>query len=626
MTNKQNHSISRLFVTALLVTITLLTACKKIDSLSINGQKKAKGAEQFFTINTTTDPLINRVVQRLKDISVNNNNYVQHIVDKYGFAYWNKWLTYENGNSYSSRSQNSNGDTIVVIPLVQNTDTTVNSYLEATIGDSISIEFHNKIEYATVPFSTSNKLCNDAEKVALLYMHLSNVVFNTTQFKVLDKRLFHQSANYADTGLVTRFVKIEAVSNSGRAQLLAINLCYNITVWTIGMNWHCVGCTGPCDMCTAQCVDYYVTSNTELQCFTDYIETGSGSGSGGGGGGGGSWTPTSYSMNSIYLADLLQLPIAKKDWLNSHPAEAQYVYDFLEESRNIDPEEDPLPVGYTPIQSINVAKAAIEIAFNYSLYIYTEPPYNAIKQYFPNIGGTITQQSDIFWSYFTFHAASSKDMNPGFTDFQHYLYGLSKINDCTLLQSATGFTVANLNTNYLQTISGLGLNAGFLNQSPINSTTDLTPVEFKRKTITNPQGKKIDIVWYKDNVTGKITFGDRGQLREVLGLPKGDPRVAHHIVPVNVCIDNTNGGQVIQVLGAKGLFHMNQSGNGIPISTPGSHPAYDARVRFHLNNIWIQNQNNITTMNTSVITLIQQIRNLFISYPTYTPTQIATLF
>jgi hypothetical protein len=317
--------------------------------------------------------------------------------------------------------------------------------------------------------------------------------------------------------------------------------------------------------------------------------------------GGGGTSSTTYSYNSLYLTDILHLNASHRDWLNNHENEAQEIADFIEQSNEADPELDPQPLEYQPVQAMQAAKAVTQVLTSSSLYSYDEPTYNLLKQYVPIINGSTAQQVDIFWSNFSFHAASSADINPDYSPIQHYLYAFFQLCNSNVNNTFTGLSVVNLTTNYFQTITGQGLNAVFVNQAPILSTTDLTPIEFKRKTITNANGKKIDLVWYKDNVTNKITFGDRGQRRDILGIPKGDPRIAHHIMPVGVCngtlaSNYTNFHPAIQLLGSKGDFHMNQIENGIPNNNSGDHTTYTNNVKTKLDALWATYQQSGSTV------------------------------
>jgi len=83
--------------------------------------------------------------------------------------------------------------------------------------------------------------------------------------------------------------------------------------------------------------------------------------------------------------------------------------------------------------------------------------------------------------------------------------------------------------------------------------------------------------WYKET-NGIIRFGDRRLLRKVLGLAKGDSRVAHHIIPWE-----KDGHDLIQMAAAGGenSFHLNSLLNGIPLTAvqhTGSHANYTSLV------------------------------------------------
>lgn len=85
---------------------------------------------------------------------------------------------------------------------------------------------------------------------------------------------------------------------------------------------------------------------------------------------------------------------------------------------------------------------------------------------------------------------------------------------------------------------------------------------------------RVKLVW---KVVGNVvTFGDRGQLRKILGMGSSavDPRQAHHIIPWN-----KQSKEIVQKAAkSSNAFHMNEALNGIPLSTAvhnGSHANYD---------------------------------------------------
>lgn len=65
---------------------------------------------------------------------------------------------------------------------------------------------------------------------------------------------------------------------------------------------------------------------------------------------------------------------------------------------------------------------------------------------------------------------------------------------------------------------------------------------------------------------GFITFGNRGQLRKVLGLAKGNPNQAHHII---AWASEVTEHVVVQRAATNG-FHMNEAVNGLAVAHGGT--------------------------------------------------------
>jgi hypothetical protein len=71
-----------------------------------------------------------------------------------------------------------------------------------------------------------------------------------------------------------------------------------------------------------------------------------------------------------------------------------------------------------------------------------------------------------------------------------------------------------------------------------------------------------------------------GELRSALGLAKGDPRVAHHTIPV------TEAGHPVVQAAMRGGFDFNGAENGtIVLRQAGNHPTYTASVRQQLDDL-----------------------------------------
>jgi hypothetical protein len=105
-----------------------------------------------------------------------------------------------------------------------------------------------------------------------------------------------------------------------------------------------------------------------------------------------------------------------------------------------------------------------------------------------------------------------------------------------------------------------------------------------------------------------IDFGDRNLLRRVLGLAKGDPRIAHHIIPW----EHAEHELVQKAAQGNGAFHLNELLNGIPLTTvqhSGSHSAYNARVLARLEALKVSLTNSGTFTPANARTQIENLVN-----------------
>lgn len=136
---------------------------------------------------------------------------------------------------------------------------------------------------------------------------------------------------------------------------------------------------------------------------------------------------------------------------------------------------------------------------------------------------------------------------------------------------------------------------------------------FKHAKLTLQIGsKKTNLVWTL-LTNGIVHFGNRRQLRTVLGLT--DSRQAHHLIPWEF-IENS---VVQKAAKSSKSFHMNEALNGIPLSKSihvegRAHTAYNARVAAALNAIEARNLNADDTYD-ELMLLISRIRTAIINHP-----------
>lgn len=153
-----------------------------------------------------------------------------------------------------------------------------------------------------------------------------------------------------------------------------------------------------------------------------------------------------------------------------------------------------------------------------------------------------------------------------------------------------GGEVADLINGVLYTIEGDKLNAtlSYASAIPVAGwSTASVKFAIKIKDVSQTAytvSTKVKLVW--KNVDGVIKFGDRGQLRKVLGMGTSavDARQAHHIIPWA----KQSHPAVQKAAKSSNAFHMNEALNGIPLNNAvhnGSHANYDNLVQIRLNAI-----------------------------------------
>jgi hypothetical protein len=165
----------------------------------------------------------------------------------------------------------------------------------------------------------------------------------------------------------------------------------------------------------------------------------------------------------------------------------------------------------------------------------------------------------------------------------------------------------------LYSIEGDGLNATLSFASAIPFVGWFSAgTKMGLKVIATTTGKT-KLIWKMTG--GVISFGQRGQLRKVLGLLPGNPAQAHHIIPWN-----KQSKSIVQRASKSGnAFHMNEALNGIPLSTAvhnGSHANYDNILQIKFDQFNASNPNATPDECYDFLTdLIQDVRNWIASHP-----------
>ncbi len=175
--------------------------------------------------------------------------------------------------------------------------------------------------------------------------------------------------------------------------------------------------------------------------------------------------------------------------------------------------------------------------------------------------------------------------------------------------------MADLTNGIIYTLEGDGINAtlSFAATIPIAGWA-ATGAKIAKRSIVALNGSK-RILYLKKTINGVIDFGDRGLLRDVLGLATGDARQAHHLIPWE-----KGPSLLVQKASAAG-FHLNEIVNGIPLTKiqhNGSHRIYSDLIENKLNALWIQyGGTNMTALTADgvVRNLANQIKTWIVAHP-----------
>jgi hypothetical protein len=220
------QSVKLLGVLLLLSVITFTKmSCKKTDTQQ--PQETIDGkliVEKFFRNTDNLEPSVQRVVNELKNKQAKNAKFIENLVAKNGYAVWNKTVSKVKGSSSKlARNATNSNDTLVIIPLVQDSANNVGAYIEAHVTDSVQMGLHQKANYKNYAYGVINASVNNAEKFAYEFMILDKRVFNHTKFKILDSSLFKHAYN-TNTGSSTtkqfRYLKINSTSTNASGRLL----------------------------------------------------------------------------------------------------------------------------------------------------------------------------------------------------------------------------------------------------------------------------------------------------------------------------------------------------------------------------------------------------------------------
>ncbi len=644
--SKYNHALLITLSFALLVLFP--QSCKKNDLLSESKAINTNVTSKFFNLPSNLNPVVARVAAELEKQNL-KTGFITNLAKQAGFPAWDKskiQLLKDNTQNSNSLLEDYDGaDTCILIPMILLDANFVNAFISATIiDDSVTMRLFYRNDYKAYPYKNEQPSTfpttgiTTAEEFALKMISFDKAVFGYTSFLLKDKRLFISPQYYKDTAIAHGILTIK--ENQQNNLILCEETEIVITVCNTPTY---SGCNPTCDVC-GNGVCYQIISTAE-SCNEVPLPGGGGntgwpsappSGPGGTGGGPTGGGPTGCSVGGLIqegyappnpcnpptggnplppinnivqsLTTILQLNPNQISWLNQNTSAAIEINSLLQQSLS---DENPITkLAYNdeyPEYAIAASKMTIAAGINsFITGPYDLSHYNAIKGFMPNAQNHVNMDP-FFWFNFKMQCAILRHENPTWNNWKIYWTAMKEVvhGSLDLLGMVPLFgELADLANGVIYTIEGDGVNAtlSYAAMIPVAGWAS-TAAKYAKKTINALDGSSRTLKWIK-LTNGIIDFGDRGLLRKVLGLAKGDSRIAHHIIPWE------HGVHDLVQKAAQGDFHLNELLNGIPLTAiqhTGSHNLYNQRVMAHLTNIktYLQNTGNYTPQAAK-----QQITNL----------------
>lgn len=568
---KYTRQISNLilFIFGLLLTI---IACRKQDYTNDHNKQFLK--DQFFKLPANTHLDLQNVASEIKKQD-DKYKFIETFIQQNGLPKWENTIT--NLSTVTQGTSNNNDSLIFFIPIKTLNEQEITSYIVCLkVNTSYNFRLYRKKNLDSI--QTNNQYRKQFLKTSLsLFAHFEKQINQKDSLFIEGIYKKHISKTNISFNASSNFTNKQISKTS--YNIYSVEMCYRISCGTEQQTTKTLS-LGAC----FDCYTYW---------YIDWSGGGGSSNTGWWDNGGGGGTPASGSISTAfeYLVNNLNLNSTQQLWLAESPFETQQICQALQESLNQDPiAENAFPTSPSP-EALAAAQITVEAAMNGLIYgQYTIGHYNLIKQYIP--GSQNHPNIDpVFWAYFSLRCALIKAEHPEYSSIRVYWEVMKDIVhvglDVVGLFPLVG-EVADLLNGAVYTLEGDGVNATLSYASAIPVAGWFSSgIKFAKKGVDLANGSKTTLKWIKrtDNL---IDFGERSQLRTVLGLAKGDARIAHHIIPWARREHNL----IQKAAQGNNAFHMNELLNGIPISTLQhnyGHPGYITKVLTKLDNLWSQN-------------------------------------
>lgn len=218
--------ISRLLITVLTSVFCFhYLSCKKTD---IKVAQTQDLEIRFLTVPANAPNAVKRIAKTIKKQN-ENFHFLNEFIKKQGFARWDKSPIISKPVGLGTRNQTSEGDTIVIVPLVKIDSTRVTAFLACRVtNDSVNIKLYRADRFAAYPRSNSTDSLTSTF-VAHQIMVLDYITFGYNTFKITDQRIFDYP-NVRTASDSSRFLILKPYSNSNKssrnASFILIETCW----------------------------------------------------------------------------------------------------------------------------------------------------------------------------------------------------------------------------------------------------------------------------------------------------------------------------------------------------------------------------------------------------------------
>lgn len=249
-------------------TVIIYVSCRKTDN-PLPAETKQNAEDRFFNSGSASHPVIQTLTEFMKRKN-DSSPFVERTVGQIGYPYWDKAVIIT--VPVASGRGNADSAHVVYVPFVRDSENFVNASLAARLdpADTI-IRYLSDWQYRHLP-NNPVSLLDSAEKHALFFMAMDNLVFGRKDFMITDSMLFRTGAYRAAGVHINVYSETPGLNDVMAAPVpVCVNAALSLT--------QCNTCPGNVSV---------------TQCWSEYYGVGTPTAEpagGGGSGGGGGWAP-----------------------------------------------------------------------------------------------------------------------------------------------------------------------------------------------------------------------------------------------------------------------------------------------------------------------------------------------